>query len=87
MPPQRYILSRRARRDLERAPEAVRSRVLATLDRYIENPLGVDVRKLQGKQNEYRIRTGDWRILFESLENGRTVGVLRVLPRGRAYRD
>ncbi len=32
-------------------------------------------------------RVGDWRVLFERKGITRTLGILRVLSRGRAYRD
>jgi mRNA interferase RelE/StbE len=33
----------------------------------------------------WRLRVGDWRVLLDIDENARTIKVLRVLPRGRAY--
>jgi len=48
---------------------------------------GRDVQKLRGKPNEWRLRVGDWRIRFGLDASARIVVILRVLPRGRAYRD
>ncbi|TML96179.1 MAG: hypothetical protein E6G10_27290, partial [Actinobacteria bacterium] len=36
--------------------------------------------------DEHRLRVGDWRVLLRLDRDQRTVYVLRVLPRGRAYR-
>lgn len=47
-------------------------------------PLG-DVKRLQGYNNYYRLRVGDFRILY-SLEN-ETITILAVLPRGEAYKN
>ena len=47
-------------------------------------PLG-DIKKLKGFTNIYRIRVGDYRILYE-LED-ETITILDVLPRGAAYKD
>lgn len=44
----------------------------------------LDIKKLQGYRNHYRIRVGKHRILFE-LERERTIIVYAVLPRGAAY--
>ena len=45
-----------------------------------------DVLKLAGQDDIYRLRIGDWRILFGFDDGGETVVVLRVLPRNeRTY--
>jgi mRNA-degrading endonuclease RelE of RelBE toxin-antitoxin system len=35
---------------------------------------------------EWRLRVGDWRVRFTFDDEQRVIVVLRVLPRGRAYR-
>ncbi|MGD9894517.1 MAG: type II toxin-antitoxin system RelE/ParE family toxin [Dehalococcoidia bacterium] len=87
MPPVRYAFVRRADRDMARLPADVRRRVFAALDRYVAEPRAADVKKLSGQRDVFRLRAGDHRILFEFGDGGTTAVVLRVLPRGRAYRD
>ena len=43
-----------------------------------------DVRKLQGYRNAYRLRVGDYRILFDM--DGQ-IEITDVLPRGAAYKN
>lgn len=44
------------------------------------------VKKMVGTPDEWRIRVGEWRIIYR-IEDGRLVVlVLRVAPRGEAYR-
>ena len=45
-----------------------------------------DVRKLEGAAGEYRLRVGDWRVLFTFEDSGQTLLVSRVLNRRDAYR-
>lgn len=52
-----------------------------------------DVQKLPGRERIYRLRVGDWRVLFSmedggfSMEDGgRVMLVLRILNRRDAYR-
>jgi len=52
---------------MRRLSLTIRDRVLAALDRYVESGLG-DVRKLAGRQDEWRLRVGDYRVLFERNE-------------------
>jgi mRNA-degrading endonuclease RelE of RelBE toxin-antitoxin system len=41
--------------------------------------------KLAGSDDEWRLTVGDWRVRF-TRDDEQLVHVLRVLPRGRAYR-
>jgi len=50
----------------------------------LEDDLSGNVKKLQGSKNQYRLRIGDYRVLFE-LE-GRTVTVYAVGRRKDIYR-
>ena len=43
-----------------------------------------DVVKLQGYSTKYRLRTGDYRIIFDMCDNIITIG--EILPRGEAYK-
>lgn len=80
----RWVFTARARRDLKRIDPPVQRRITDALDRLTGDPPGGDVVKLTGI-DEWRLRVGDWRVRFQRDEAG-VVYVLRVLPRGRAYR-
>ncbi len=45
-----------------------------------------DVMKLAGSTNEWRLRVGDWRVIFVFASPG-SITVLAVAPRRDAYRD
>lgn len=75
----------RALRDLRRLDRQVADRVLVAIERYAETAQG-DVRVLTGvTPPTWRLRVGDWRVLFE-YQDADVLHVLRVQPRGRAYR-
>ena len=44
-----------------------------------------DVKKLKGLEDTFRIRIGDWRMIYEFRRKESTIVVLDVAPRGRAY--
>jgi mRNA interferase RelE/StbE len=52
-----------------------------------ENPLShPQVRPLTGKlQGDYRLRVGDWRVLFTPDRDAKMLYVFAILPRGDAY--
>lgn len=84
----RYVLDRAAERDLRRTDRSTRERIFALLDRFAEDPSrgDVDIRKLQGTEDEWALRVGAWRIRFFYDAPNSTFVVTRVLPRKDAYR-
>jgi len=64
----------------------VQRRVIQALDRLTDHPPAGDVVKLVST-DEWRLRVGDWRVRFKRDAETGVVYVVRVLPRGRAYRD
>ena len=82
-------LSKSALKDLERSGKLVSSRILDNLGNLsnYENPLRhKDVRALEGKLRAfYRFRVGEYRVIFELDPGNRRIGVLAVVPRGKAY--
>jgi mRNA interferase RelE/StbE len=77
-------LTRSAEKDLRRLDPSVRRRVLGGLDRLLAEDRSLDVRRLTGSER-FRLRVGDWRVIFDYDSDTETVLVQRVLPRGRAY--
>lgn len=43
-----------------------------------------DIKKLKGYECMYRLRIGDYRVIFE-IENGKLIIIETILPRGNAY--
>jgi mRNA-degrading endonuclease RelE of RelBE toxin-antitoxin system len=82
----RIAWTERALRDADRLDSQVRQRILAALDRYAADEYG-DVLRLEAVvPPEWRLRVGAWRIRFRRDTEARTLTVLRVLPRDKAYR-
>ena len=74
-----------ARRALARLPLQMRKRIQVAIDDLADNPFPPGVKKLQGEDG-YRIRVGDYRVIYE-VEQGRlTVLVIRIGHRREVYR-
>jgi mRNA interferase RelE/StbE len=80
------FLERRASRQLEKLDKDVRDRIVKALHVLRDEGFSrkLDIVKLRGYKNYYRLRVGKYRILFE-LEAERTIIVCAVLPRKKAY--
>jgi mRNA-degrading endonuclease RelE of RelBE toxin-antitoxin system len=83
--PWRLVQAKRAERDLAGLPLETRTSILRALERLIVNPSSVDLAKLAGRRNEWRLRVGAYRAILDFDNQAGTVTVVRVLPRGRAY--
>lgn len=80
------LLERRAERDLKR-PEAKEFHgIIREIKTLAENPRPSGCRKIVGSDRDWRIRVGDYRVIYELDENAKVVRVMRVRHRREAYR-
>jgi mRNA interferase RelE/StbE len=76
----------RALRDLARLEKPIRRRIRDAIDRLRADPRPPGAKALQG-QRLFRIRVGDYRVVYEIRDRVRVVLVIRVGHRGDVYRD
>jgi mRNA interferase RelE/StbE len=85
--PWRWVFTRRAERDLLALPVRDREAVSRALDRALADLGAGHLKKLGGRGNEWRLRVGRWRIRLDLDNANGVISVMRILPRGEAYRD
>ncbi len=79
-----------ARKQLNKIPIKMRSQISESIDRLGNNPHSVPgLKKLVGehKPPQYRIRQGDYRVIFTIDKKERVVDVIRVMRRKAVYRN
>ena len=81
----RRKMTPRALRDLEKVGKEDSSRLLSTLEQIVENPRTVGVIKLYGYI--YRIRVGDWRIIYEIHDDEQLVVIGKIARRSEDTYD
>ena len=74
----RYL--RQAKRAIERLDGPTKQRIRQGINKLPEG----DIKRLKGHTNLYRLRIGEWRILFTMAASQITIE--DVLPRGDAYK-
>jgi mRNA interferase RelE/StbE len=79
-------LGRVAKRDLQRLDKVWQRHVAKHLQALIDAPRPSGVVKLRGAENEWRIRVGDYRIIYEIDDDKRLVTILRIRHRRQVYR-
>jgi len=78
--------ARSARRELEGLVPPLANRILSRIEALAREPWPPGARKVQGKQNLWRIRVGDYRIIYSVYDDQRVVDVVKVRHRREAYR-
>ena len=79
-------LDARTRKTLDRLPSDLHARVVRKLDALEENPRPFGVEKLTGPEDLYRVRAGDWRIVYAIRDRELVIIVVRIGHRREVYR-
>jgi mRNA interferase RelE/StbE len=80
----RLEVAPRVAKDLAGLSKIIRLRVAATIDKLADDPRPPGVKKLVGEE-AYRIRVGDYRIIYEIADDRLLVLVVRVGHRKEIY--
>jgi mRNA interferase RelE/StbE len=75
-----------ALKELERLPRQIIPRVVAAIKGLVENPYPSGVKKLAGFERTYRVRVGDYRIMYEIYEDRLIIEIIRVKHRKDIYK-
>ncbi len=81
------VIHRKAEKVLKRLDGDTLERLRCSIRELAIDPRPVGVKKLTGYDNLYRLRVGDWRILYAIEDDLLIVLVLEISTRGGAYRD
>jgi mRNA interferase RelE/StbE len=79
------IIKPTAQKDLDKLPDKEVVKIARRLTQLQENPRPIGIQKLTDQEG-YRIRIGDYRILFEIEDKEKKVFIYRIKPRKEAYR-
>jgi mRNA interferase RelE/StbE len=79
--------SNAALKQLKKLPVKVRTRIQTKIDELADNPRPNGVIKLEDSDKGYRIRVGNYRVLYDIFDDVLVVSVVRVGHRKDVYRD
>ena len=83
--PYRIRMPRRVQKQLDDLPQSVFDRVDERITALADDPRPSGVRKLQGSTSAYRVRVGDYRIVYEVDDDAREIRLLTVANRKDVY--
>ena len=79
-------IARRAARTLAALPRGEQQRIRAAVDLLADQPRPPGATKLSGEKRAYRVRVGDYRIIYEIFDDRLIVQVVRIGHRRDIYR-
>lgn len=74
-----------ARKELEALPDELLVRVIRKLDALAHSPRPGGCRKLKGYKDQWRIRVGDWRVVYIIDDAAKLVSVTHIAHRREVY--
>ena len=88
MTPRRYevVLSPKAEKQLDELPTPLRRRITEAIEGLESKPRPHGVKKLTGAENLWRIRVGDFRIVYTIEDDRLIVLVVKIGHRRKIYR-
>ncbi len=82
-----FTFARSARKELEKLPVGVAERILERIELLAGDPRPHGSVKLQGHKNLWRIRAGDYRVIYSINDAARIIDVSVIRHRRDVYRD
>lgn len=79
-------LTKPAEKQLSKLEQKTRKRIIEALDELKSSSPNVDLKKLKGLENTWRLRVGSWRVILKVDQEQEIIYVLHVKHRREAYR-
>ena len=76
-----------AAKEFRKLPISIKQRIQDAVNQLVENSRPSGVVKLRGDSNLFRIRVGDYRVVYEINDLDKRITVTRVRHRRDVYRD
>ena len=75
-----------AAKEFRKVPSHIKERVVDTIEKLLDNPRCSGVAKLKGDDDLYRVRVGEYRIIYEIDDNDKKIVRTRIRHRRDVYR-
>jgi len=82
----RIEIKRTAQKDLLSLNQDIKSRIIEIIKSLAQKPKPIGSIKLKGSKNQFRFRSGDYRILYEVYEKERLIIIFRIKHRKDSYK-
>ncbi len=83
----RVEISDHAIKSLKKLPKPLVAKLLQAAKALKDNPRPTSCKKLKGFEDLYRVRVGDWRIIYTIQDNILLVLIISIKSRGEIYKE
>ena len=85
MPSYKVVLTSSAAKELQKLPNQTVARIFPRMESLASNPRPSGCKKMQGGDREWRIRIGDYRVIYTIDDTSLLVEVTRIRHRKEVY--
>ncbi|MCR4293393.1 MAG: type II toxin-antitoxin system RelE/ParE family toxin [Candidatus Kuenenia sp.] len=85
--PYELHIERHAEKDLNKLEKSLFIQIATKIKELATNPHPRGSKKITDSQNDWRLRVGDYRVLYEIDKKTKTINIMRIKHRREAYRD
>ncbi|NJL10721.1 MAG: type II toxin-antitoxin system RelE/ParE family toxin [Calothrix sp. SM1_7_51] len=75
------------KKQFNKLSQDLQDRIQADIDELANEPRPSGVKKLKGEENSYRIRVGDYRVVYEIYDDILLISIVKVKHRTEVYKD
>ncbi len=83
----RLCYEKRVFKDLDKIPNNFVEKIITAVKELSRNPLPRLSKKLSGKENVYRLRAGDYRIIYRVAHQAKEIAIILIRHRRDVYRS
>ncbi|MBC8323189.1 MAG: type II toxin-antitoxin system RelE/ParE family toxin [Candidatus Marinimicrobia bacterium] len=84
--PYKIEIVKSAEKESQKIDKKYLRRIVASINTLSDNPFPLNTKKLVGSDSSYRLRAGQYRILYEVDTNNKIVTIFRIRHRKDAYK-
>ncbi len=77
--------SNRSKKFLKKADKTLVKRLIGEIEKLMEEPITHETKKVEGSKDLFRLRVGDYRILYEVDYMNNLIGIVKIDKRDRVY--
>ena len=75
-----------SRKHLEKLPRDIIAKIIKHIELLLKKQEVLDIKKLQNAHNCYRIRSGDYRIVYKPIAEKKTIYIVIIAHRNEVYK-
>ncbi|MCF8367716.1 MAG: type II toxin-antitoxin system RelE/ParE family toxin [Bacteroidales bacterium] len=83
----KIVFTKSAEKELFNLPSSDLGKTISKIKSLADNPTPTGVKKLKGKINLWRIRSGNYRIIYTILEKNVIIEIIRIRHRKDSYKN